>query len=602
MTPEAVIYRYLELASRRAVPVDALVRLLGADADLLGRWLNLLACPAEPDALQAALAELTPAQLRTLAQAQASAVLPVAGSARLGIDQWQSVLRSAFLAELIAEQLGLKDAPAVRWRVLLAVSGVNLPHDAEVKALGDFRGVRPELLDDAGTLIKIFAVVDALEVLDEMQAAALAERLLAFRPDNLAELTEWAGGRANALVAELELTVDADADWAHRLWIQHQVSLLTELLGEALEDGHALASRSLFQQVPLLLLRSGDVLVAAEEDIRIRLESEVSEVAATLRVGESRVVRDTADTAVAERQLLRQLGSTSALCVPLRSGEEPLGALLFVVDEDVDQELTLRLYADQLAERLAQRLEEADRTDQAGELLRHYRLREEKRLRELVHEVNNPLSVVHNYLHILELRLQHEPSATEQLQMISSELKRAGEILQRVRELSPVGELEASSADVVFAEFDVNDLIRRVYELHRGYADDRDVELSLRLPQGQVVLASDEQRLAQILNNLVRNAIEASAGETVSLDGQLGVFREGREGVELSVRDTGPGLSRAVLERLADPKDSSKGGDHQGLGLHIVHRLVGELQGSIDVRTAPGVGTTFTVFLPLTPL
>jgi signal transduction histidine kinase len=154
---------------------------------------------------------------------------------------------------------------------------------------------------------------------------------------------------------------------------------------------------------------------------------------------------------------------------------------------------------------------------------------------------------------------------------------------------------------MVFVEFDVNELARRVFELHRGYADDHGVELALELSPGSVLLASDEQRLAQILNNLMRNAIEASADAEVCLGGQVGVFREGREGIEVYVRDTGPGLSREVLERLAEPKESAKGGEHAGLGLHIVHRLVAELQGGIDVRTASGRGTTFTVFLPLGP-
>ena len=62
------------------------------------------------------------------------------------------------------------------------------------------------------------------------------------------------------------------------------------------------------------------------------------------------------------------------------------------------------------------------------------------------------------------------------------------------------------------------------------------------------------------------------------------------------------GVAREVLERLTEPKQSTKSGDHAGLGLHIVHRLVGELKGSIDVQTAPERGTTFTIFLPLAPL
>lgn len=604
MTPEAVIYRYLEVASRQPVSVSNLVRLLGADADLLGRWLNLLACPADPSCLEAELRRLSKAQLRTLAQAQAWAVLPVAGSARLGMDQWQAVVRSAFLAEVLAEQLGMSEPVAVRWRVLLAVSGVNLPHDEHLVELSDFRGVRAELLEDASLLIKVFAVVDALEVLDEFQAAQLAERLLSISAENFSELIEWAGARCGELMNDLQLAADLDTDWSNRLWMQQQVSLLADLLGlsrrlEELQQGHAHAARSLFHQVPLLLVRdSADQLsVISDDGPQIHLSSAVSAIADCIREGESRFVRDTADTAVADRQLLRQLKATEALCVPLLAAEGAVGALLFVIDEDVDQELALSLYAEQLTQCLT---DLTSRPDPELELVKRYRQREEKRLREIAHEVNNPLSVVHNYLHILELRLQHEPSATEQLQMIGSELKRAGEILQGIRELSPIAELE-TAAEMVFVEFDVNELARRVFELHRGYADDHGVELALELSPGSVLLASDEQRLAQILNNLMRNAIEASSDAEVCLGGEVGVFREGREGIEVYVRDTGPGLSREVLERLAEPKESAKGGEHAGLGLHIVHRLVAELQGGIDVRTASGRGTTFTVFLPLGP-
>ena len=56
-----------------------------------------------------------------------------------------------------------------------------------------------------------------------------------------------------------------------------------------------------------------------------------------------------------------------------------------------------------------------------------------------------------------------------------------------------------------------------------------------------------------------------------------------------------------MLERLTEPKQSTKGGDHAGLGLHIVHRLVDEIGANIDVRTAPGEGTRFSIFLPLAP-
>jgi signal transduction histidine kinase len=125
------------------------------------------------------------------------------------------------------------------------------------------------------------------------------------------------------------------------------------------------------------------------------------------------------------------------------------------------------------------------------------------------------------------------------------------------------------------------------------------VTLELEAAPGALVAASDESRLLQVLTNLVRNAIEAAPDGSVTIGSLGGVFRDGVEGVELSVADSGPGLPREVLERLGDPKQSAKGGDHAGLGLHIVHRLVEEVKARIDVRTSTGSGTTFTVFLPL---
>lgn len=603
MTPEAVIYRYLEAAHRQPLSVQALVRILGSDADLLGRWLNLANVPAEPAALSAAIASLSHEEVTSLAQAQAWAVLPVAGSARLGLDQWQAVLRSAFLAEILAEQLGLDEPETVRWRVLLAISGVNLTQDPALTELATFRGVRPQLLGDAGALIRIFGVVDAFEVLDEYEAAQLAQSLLGVEAENFPELVEWAGKRCSDLVHALELATDPDADWSNRLWVQQQVAMLTALLplaGDhvALQQAHEFITRSLFRQVPLLLfeVRAGRYQSLVAPDVEIHRDSGTSLIAEAIRTGERRPVIDRTDLSVGDRQLLLRLGTPEATCIPVRGNGHAQAALLMLDDEDVDYDFALGLYVEKLAERLG------NLGATSGELdrLKKYRQREEKRLRELVHEANNPLSVVQNYLHILQMRLQHDASAAEQLEMIATELGRATEIIQHARDLPPVTEVE-SEAQVTVTEFDVNLLVRRVYELHLGYAADHDVEMRLRTGDGALPIESDQQRLTQILNNLVRNAIEAAGGETVSIGSESGVFREGREGVEVFVSDTGPGLPRAVLERLADPKDSTKGGDHAGLGLHIVHRLVHELGGNIDVRTASGQGTTFSLFLPLRP-
>lgn len=608
MTPEAVIYRYLLAANTEPVDVSELVQLIGTDADLLGRWLNLMMCPAAPDVLCDALGELDGNTLKKLAEAQAWSVLPVVGTARLGLDQWQIVLRAACLGRALGGYAGLAELEALRWKVLLAISGVNLEFDPVVGELIEFRGARAELLEDASPLLKVFSVVDAMETRDETKAALLAKQLLGVNEEAFAGICDQAYADCQDLLKRFDILDEGDVDWAERFWTRLQVSMLAGLFSDcrnlaSLYTAHRFASRSLFNVIPVLLLLDDDGQVlrpahtledALLEDsgVHIRLVSTTSAIARCVRENSVQTLDDSPQAAVADRQVLRILKVTDGLCVPLRSNGERAGVLVFPVEEEVNHEFAMRTYAWELAKRIiACRRELVD--DQA--LLNRYRQREEKRLREIVHEANNPLSIVHNYLHILELRLQHEPSATEQLNMIGTELQRAGDIIQRIKDTA---DLEVDDS-VVFTEFDVNELIRRIFELHRGYAEDHQVTLHLELSLGMLPVTSDEPRLSQVLNNLMRNAIEASQGQNVTMLSTSGVFREGFEGIEIAVRDTGPGLPRAVLDNLAEPKESSKGEGHAGLGLHIVHRIVAELKGNIDVRTLTDQGTTFTIFLPL---
>ncbi len=609
MTPEAVVYRYLEVAAQQPRDAARLAMLLGTDADLLGRWLTLLRCPADPENFVALMAAHDDQHFQDLAAAQAWAVLAVSGSARLAFDQWQAVLNAVMVAEVLAEELKMPDPIAVRWRLLLASSGVNLPHDPLMVELLAFRGSRPELLEDASLIHRLFAVVEALDVLDAAGVQELVSSLLGIEPGRFQTLHALADQRGSQLLSDLGLDSDADTDWADRLWLRLQMGILAHLFDgaertdEGLSQLHHMLSRSLFGDVPLLMRfdeQTQALCSLDQEGPRIAVDSSSSTIARSVRLGERSEIIDRSDQAVADRQVMRLLGTDDAVCYPLPDGakNKMLGVLVFALDEDVDQEAAMSLYAEELGRHLARK---ADAVEPEQELLRRYRGREEKRLREIVHEANNPLAIVNNYLHILRIKFEQDPEAVEQLRLIGNELDRAGEIVQRVRELSDVDDA-ATEAAVLFADVNLDELVATVVELHRGYAADHDAAISANQTVGHLIVSSDSQRLAQILNNLVRNAIEAAAGRSVMVGCAGGVFREGREGAVVTVTDTGPGLPREVLERLSEPKQTTKSGDHAGLGLHIVHRLVAELKGNIDVQTAPDRGTTFTIFLPLAPL
>ena len=218
-----------------------------------------------------------------------------------------------------------------------------------------------------------------------------------------------------------------------------------------------------------------------------------------------------------------------------------------------------------------------------------------------MHEVNNPLSVVRNYLHILDMRLQDNPRAQEQIELISDELRRANDVIRQV--VSVPRDLDVN-APFESREFDLNAAAEQVCDMLGAGLAAEGIRVRAQPDFGSIMLSSDRDRVIQVLTNLVKNAVEAlkdePRGGDVTVATQRGVYRAGREGVEVRVSDTAGGLSPEVLQALYEPKDSSKGGDHEGLGLHIVKNLVSELLGEIDVRTRQGEGTEFSVFLPLT--
>lgn len=137
------------------------------------------------------------------------------------------------------------------------------------------------------------------------------------------------------------------------------------------------------------------------------------------------------------------------------------------------------------------------------------------------------------------------------------------------------------------------------------------VRLERRLWLGDAAVIGDATQLHQVVMNLCANAIHA-----MSDGGVLGVSLERAKVafsravshgalpagpyVRLMVSDTGTGISPSVLERIFDPFFTTKVvGEGTGLGLPLVHGIVGDLGGAIDIQTQPGEGTTFAIWLPL---
>jgi signal transduction histidine kinase len=605
VTPDAVLHRYVELVSEDRIDLDALYRVITLDADLLGRWVASLGCAVEPDAVRSALDALSADDLRGLAQGQLWSLAPLRSAARLGFDQWRAVLRAACLTESLGRRAQFDALEAARMRTLLAISGINLRHDPLMAELVEFRGTAPQQLVDAHPLLRMFAVVEALEHQNPQVAAELSETLFAIESGEFGEILREAEALADNLVHSAGIREDSDEPWRERLWVQAQIMAFSNLIASQDNSGgvHELAqyvTRALFSQVPRCFLfdaERGTLAGAGDDDLAaltISVMNSGSVIARALRERTLIDVEDSPELPVADRQVMRRLGADRICAVPMLAGEERIGVLVFRLTDDDRSDINqvMQAYATELSRWLsARQRDEALRRI----LLEDYRRTHEKRLREIVHEANNPLSIINNYLHVLELRLKDQ-AEQEHVRLIGHEIRRASSIIARAVDFPVVTGAEPGGLP---RRFDLNETARNVIELISGQAGRQRIQVRPALFADPVNVVSDSDMVTQIMSNLVRNAVEAvPEGGSVTIETTSGVYRQGRAGVEFVVRDDGPGIPDAVLARLYEPKASTKGGSHAGLGLHITAQLVERLHGAIDVRTLPGRGTSFSVFLP----
>lgn len=296
---------------------------------------------------------------------------------------------------------------------------------------------------------------------------------------------------------------------------------------------------------------------------------------------------------IAEEQLLRVLGCDALICIPLASGPRCLGVLIagvapWQVPGLQKRERFLRSFGEQagfaLETALGERGESARRVASVAE---DYR----EAARKVVHEVNNPLSIIKNYLSVLDSKLERQEPVAGEMSILNEEIDRVGKIVTGLAELKP--SIRENGAEV-------NRVIRDVVRLFR---DTEFIPSSIQIIAHTHDLPSEVEgsadMLKQILVNLVKNAIEAmpSAGE-INILNNGHVNRDGLLYTEVCIKDTGPGIPPDILANLFSPVRSAKGHGHQGLGLNIVHSLVKKAQGLITCRSS-NKGTAFEILLPV---
>jgi len=214
----------------------------------------------------------------------------------------------------------------------------------------------------------------------------------------------------------------------------------------------------------------------------------------------------------------------------------------------------------------------------------------------VAHEVNQPLTAITTYASACERYLQTPnpdmAELREAVREINAEGLRAGEIIRRLRQMVKV------DAPDERPEVDVNALIEELRSLLQSDARVHDAQLRIELAPDLPRVAANGVHLQQVVLNLVRNALEALlALPAGSRRVELATALTAAGDVEIRVSDNGPGIDKAIADRLFDPFSTTKSSG-TGLGLAISRTIVQSHGGTISTRATEPRGATFEVRLP----
>ncbi|MGE0119437.1 MAG: two-component system VirA-like sensor kinase [Dongiaceae bacterium] len=309
-----------------------------------------------------------------------------------------------------------------------------------------------------------------------------------------------------------------------------------------------------------------------------------------------------------EKSMLAAHGLRSWLCIPLWRAGHRVGLLGFDavaaekrwLDDDI---ALLRTLGEIFANALGR--EQAERERQALES----RLRHAQRLEALgtlaggiAHDFNNILGAILGYAEMARGRLRRDSREWQHVQEVKKAGERARNIVDRILAFSRRTEQRSRPVRM-------GPLIEETAGLLRASLPPA-VGLATRLPDDVVVVQGEPGRLQQVIMNLCTNAAHAMGAQGGVIDVALervsvaaeralsdGTLSPGRY-VRLTVRDSGHGMDAATLERIFEPFFTTKAaGAGTGLGLAMVHGIVADHGGAIDVRSSPGAGSSFEVYL-----
>lgn len=298
------------------------------------------------------------------------------------------------------------------------------------------------------------------------------------------------------------------------------------------------------------------------------------------------------DQTAGNTEICRLLSTQHVVAVPLLTAKQVLGLLVSAVSDTQLTQLQsqtrfLQAFGLHAGSALSRHLQSVQALDaQIANLKREQLIN----ARQLAHEVQNPLSIIQNYLSLMDEKIPATQPERAELSVISGEVQRVGHIIEQF----------TLSADALVLEpIDMARVVRElVLLLQASRFFPADIKLQCEWPASTHQVMGSADMVKQVLINLIKNARESMPdGGHIVVSGGAMIKQADKPFIQICVSDTGPGLDAQQQSRMFHPVTSDKHGPNRGLGLSVVQQLVQKMQGQIRYRSSPQ-GVSFEVLLP----
>jgi signal transduction histidine kinase/putative methionine-R-sulfoxide reductase with GAF domain len=346
--------------------------------------------------------------------------------------------------------------------------------------------------------------------------------------------------------------------------------------------------------------------------ITLPLDPRDSVVARSISERQPFIISDASADPRVNRVLKERFDLQSLLVIPLLAKEKPLGAIAadFVApNKNITKEALesvmgfaqqaglaihnafmyqeLKTFSRQMEEKIQKTTADLRKTE--AQLIRSEKLAALGQLAAgIAHEIRNPLTSINILIHSLTENFPSEDSHREDLKVIEEEIDRINEILDRFLRF-------AKPAPPLLERTEVSSIFEETLQLIRPRMEKQKVHVQKEFEALPMILM-DREQIKQVALNLLLNAVQAMPdGGTLMLRGHNS--KDG-QWVNISIQDSGIGIPHEDMNKLFDPFFSTREGGI-GLGLSIAHRIIDQHHGKIEVESALGKGTLFTLWLPV---